>query len=389
MRHVFADYVLDTDRLTLTRSGQSITVEPQVFDLIRLLVENAGRVVTRDEMIDVVWNGRIVSESAISARIAAARKAVGDDGKRQEVIRTVARRGLQWVAQAAPNLAPQTAPTVQRIRYAATPEGHQIAYSVSGSGPPVVHSNPVMSTDLESNWRIPALRETYDAIARQNTFLRFDALGSGASSRDGVTFDFDALAEHMRIVADAAGFDRFALHTDSGGCLRAIHFAARYPERVTRLAITGGYVDGRLRRGSPETSEPIRGMIDAGWDAPRSGLASGYLLSYFPEGPLDAVRDIVAAMQGATSRDFALAHRDSINNASVADLLPHVQCPTLILHARDDAIHPLSQAREMAGGIAGAELVVLETANHMPLPGNAVYPDYLATLLGFLAADGS
>lgn len=95
MRHVFANCELDTDRLTLTRSGRSITVEPQVFDLIRLLAENPDRVVTRDEMIEVVWKGRIVSESAISARIAAARKAVGDDGKRQAVIRTVARRGLQ------------------------------------------------------------------------------------------------------------------------------------------------------------------------------------------------------------------------------------------------------------------------------------------------------
>ena len=74
-------------------------VAPQVFDLLQLLAENPDRVVTRDEIIEGVWGGRIVSESAISARIASARKAVGDSGKSQSVIRTVQRRGLQFVAE--------------------------------------------------------------------------------------------------------------------------------------------------------------------------------------------------------------------------------------------------------------------------------------------------
>ena len=98
MRYAFSDCILDTDDQTLTRKGVSVPVEPQVFELLHLLIGQAGKLVSRDQIIDAVWNGRIVSDSAVSARIAAARKAVGDDGKAQKVIQTVSRRGLRFVA---------------------------------------------------------------------------------------------------------------------------------------------------------------------------------------------------------------------------------------------------------------------------------------------------
>ncbi|MCE8508581.1 winged helix-turn-helix domain-containing protein [Ruegeria pomeroyi] len=99
MRYVFSDCVLDARRHVLLRGGAPVALEPQVFDLLHLLMRNPGRLVSRDESLAEVWNGRIVSESAISARIAAARKAVGDDGKAQRIIRTIARRGLKFVAE--------------------------------------------------------------------------------------------------------------------------------------------------------------------------------------------------------------------------------------------------------------------------------------------------
>ena len=99
MEHHFADCPLDDGHLTLMRRGSAVAVEPKVFDLIHLLARNAGGLVTRDRMAEEVWGGRIVSESAVSACIAGARKAVGDDGKTQAVIRTVPRRGLILVAE--------------------------------------------------------------------------------------------------------------------------------------------------------------------------------------------------------------------------------------------------------------------------------------------------
>ena len=97
MQFLFADHTLDTDRRELRCDSQLIAVEPQVFDLLTYLVENRERVVTKDDLIASVWGGRIVSDSTLTSRINAARKAVGDSGVDQMLIRTVARKGLRFV----------------------------------------------------------------------------------------------------------------------------------------------------------------------------------------------------------------------------------------------------------------------------------------------------
>ncbi len=109
MIYSFASCELDTLKFELRRDGEAVAVEPQVFDLLVLLVENHGRMVTRDDIIEKVWRGRIVSEAAISSRIKAVRRAVGDDGKAQAVIRTVHRRGIRFVADVKVQPAQETA----------------------------------------------------------------------------------------------------------------------------------------------------------------------------------------------------------------------------------------------------------------------------------------
>src|SRR3954465_7474090 len=98
LQFLFDDHVLDVDRRELRRPGEPIAIEPQVFDLLVLLVRNRDRVVSKDDLIASVWGGRIVSESTLTSRINAARRAVGDSGEDQRLIRTVARRGLRFVA---------------------------------------------------------------------------------------------------------------------------------------------------------------------------------------------------------------------------------------------------------------------------------------------------
>ena len=99
MRFLFADHMLDTDRRELQRGSEPIAVEPQVFDLLIYLLENRDRVVTKDDLIASVWGGRIVSDSTLTSRINAARKAVGDSGEDQRMIRTIARKGIRFVGE--------------------------------------------------------------------------------------------------------------------------------------------------------------------------------------------------------------------------------------------------------------------------------------------------
>jgi TolB-like protein len=98
VQFLFADHTLDTDRRELRRGAEPIAVEPQVFDLLVYLVQNRDHVVSKDDLIASVWGGRIVSDSTLTSRINAARKAVGDSGEEQKLIRTVPRKGLRFVA---------------------------------------------------------------------------------------------------------------------------------------------------------------------------------------------------------------------------------------------------------------------------------------------------
>ncbi len=94
----FGDVEIDVAAMSVRRDGARVPVEPQVFDVLRYLLEHRERVVTKDEILDAVWGNRFVSESALTSRIRSARRAVGDDGQRQAMIRTIHGRGYQFVA---------------------------------------------------------------------------------------------------------------------------------------------------------------------------------------------------------------------------------------------------------------------------------------------------
>jgi len=97
VRFVFEDYVLDPDRRELTRGSEAISIGPQVFDLLLYLVRNREHVVSKDDLLDGVWGGRIVSESTLTSHINAVRSAIGDRGEEQRLIRTIARKGFRFV----------------------------------------------------------------------------------------------------------------------------------------------------------------------------------------------------------------------------------------------------------------------------------------------------
>src|SRR3978361_1187123 len=101
MQFRFADHVLDVSLRELRRGGKPIALEPQVFDLLVHLIRNREHVVTKDDLLDSVWGGRIVSESTLTSRINAARTAIGDTGEAQRLIRTFPRKGFRFIGEVA------------------------------------------------------------------------------------------------------------------------------------------------------------------------------------------------------------------------------------------------------------------------------------------------
>ncbi|WP_284267529.1 winged helix-turn-helix domain-containing tetratricopeptide repeat protein [Bradyrhizobium iriomotense] len=123
MAFQFEDFSLDPERRELRRADKLIALEPQVFDLLTHLIRNRDRVVTRDNLLDSIWNGRVVSDSTLASRINAARRAINDTGEEQRLIRTVARKGVRFVGEVVetPKAAPSAAPLPERPAVAVLP----------------------------------------------------------------------------------------------------------------------------------------------------------------------------------------------------------------------------------------------------------------------------
>ena len=390
MRYEFSGCILDTEAHSLSRNGEAEPIEPQVFDLLHLLLKNAGSLVTKDHLIEAIWGGRIVSESAISARIAAARKAVGDDGKRQAIIRTVARRGLQFVAELSQESTSEPAVSSlsqnPRIRYATADDGVKIAFAVSGSGPPLlrVAHHP---THLGFEWAVSIDRALFDALGEGHTLIRLDQRGSGLSDLNVDDFSTSRKAKDIKSVVDTLGLDHIALFGSSSGAMSAVEFAVMYPEYVSHLITLGGYVDGRsVREGLAEatTEDAILSMAKAGWETPDSAFVSGFLSVYFPTASPELVRELATYVQNCCPVENEILGRDYFNQHSVADLLDEVRAPTLVMHSRGDAVHPLAEGQKLARGIVDAELMVLESRNHYPLPDEQSWHTMIAAMLAFM-----
>ena len=118
MRYFFEEYIFDTDRRELHRGTDAVSIKPQVFDLLYHLIRNRDRVVSKGDLIQAIWNGRSVSDAALTTRLNAARSAIGDTGEQQRFIKTLPRKGFRFVGSvrevAEPRLgdAPESAPAV-------------------------------------------------------------------------------------------------------------------------------------------------------------------------------------------------------------------------------------------------------------------------------------
>ncbi|NBC96403.1 MAG: hypothetical protein GVY27_08625 [Deinococcus-Thermus bacterium] len=188
MRYRFGPFELDLDAHRLRRDGADVPLEPQVFDLLVLLVRRAGDLVHRDAIVATVWGGRAVSEATISSRIAVLRRALGDDGRRQAIVQTVPRRGLRFVApveavdttETGGRVAPagpagRSGPdaAAQTVRMARSFDGTRIAWATTGAGPPLLRAGHFL-THLEHDWQSPIWRPLLDRLGRSFALTRYD-----------------------------------------------------------------------------------------------------------------------------------------------------------------------------------------------------------------------
>lgn len=384
----FGPCTLDLDRRQLKRDGQEVHLEPQVFDLIAFMAQSGGTVIPKDKLVEVVWKGLAVSDATISARISAARAALGDSGKEQVILRTIPRRGFAFVAdlvQAAPPAPEMPHP---EVFYALSADGTAIAWSALGDGPPLVRIGHWLS-HLEMDTQSAIWGPLIARLGAGRRLIRYDLRGTGLSAREAALTGIDDFAEDLAAVADAAGLDRFDLFAASQAAPVAIRFAARWPDRVRRLVVVGGYVEGRVHRaGSGEDldEETILAMIRAGWGKADSPFMRAFATLFAPEATPEQRAELVAMQLSTASPDSAVRLREVIDRFDVRDDLAKVQVPALIFHATGDAIHPLSQGQKLAAHLPGAQFVRLDSQSHMVLPQDPAWSVMLDRTDAFLNA---
>lgn len=374
MQFQFENQTLDVARRELRRGNGLIAVEPQVFDLLVYLVQNRDRVVSKDDLIASVWDGRVVSNSTLTSRINAARKAVGDSGDEQRLIRTIARKGIRFVGEVVGEtlndpLRAARPDMRQEIQFCTASDGVRIAYAAVGNGPPLMKTGHWL-THLEFDWESPVWRHFLHEMATGHRLIRYDKRGSGLSDREVENFSLDAFVRDLESVVEAAGLERFPLFGMSQGCAISVAYAIRHPERVTHLVLYGGFARGVRKRGDQqaiEQADALQTLMLHGWGQENPAFRQIFTTRFVPGGTPEQVQWFNDLQRMTTSPENAVRIRKAVDEIDISAMLPQVRVPTLVMHCGDDAAVPFEEGRRLAAGIPGARFVALEGRNHVVL----------------------
>jgi DNA-binding winged helix-turn-helix (wHTH) protein/alpha-beta hydrolase superfamily lysophospholipase len=394
----FEDTEVNCDTFEILAGGTRVPVEPQVFEVIRFLVERRERMCTRAEILEAVWGDHFVSDSALASRISAARAAVGDDGRAQRVIRTVHGRGFQFVAPvevAAPGkppalvAEPEERGRHQSIRFCQAPDGIHLAVAEVGSGPPLVKAATWM-THVEHDWHSPVWRHWLDELGARFRYIRYDARGGGLSDRDLTGCRLDDLAtwtSDLETAVDCSDVQRFVLFAMSQGVGHALDYCVRHPDRVSHLVILGGYARGMRRRDADAAAQAalLPELIRVGWGGSNPAFRTVFTTTFVPEATSEQMRWFNELALQSASAENAVHLETAFHDQDFSDLARAVRVPTLVLHARDDRGAPFSEGRLLASLIPGAEFVPLDSANHVLLGHEPAWAEFLAHLDRFTA----
>lgn len=371
-RYRFGAHTLDTGTQQLLDGDAEIEVEPQVFAVMAHLVANRDRVVAKEELLDEVWGSRFVSESALTTRIKQVRRALGDTGRDQRVVRTLHGRGYRFVAavdelgdpppQGEPGPS-RRAPKAPRTCYA-DGQGASIAYQTFGEGPDLVLIAGY-ATNVEAQWEHPGAADFLTRLGRFARVTVLDKRGVGLSDRvphDSVP-SLETRAEDLLAVLDAAAVSRATvLGSSEGGSLSAV-FAASHPERVDRLVLHNTWVTG------PTFPRAGRSDLDFVLEHWGSGRVYSYLAPSMGAEPQG--REILARYERQSATPRTARHLlQLIGHIDIAGILGAITVPTLVLHRSGDRVVPPSHGRQLASSIPGARLVVLDGEDHFLYSGD-------------------
>lgn len=270
----------------------------------------------------------------------------------------------------------------QEIRYCRSPDGIQIAYAVSGSGPPLLRAAHWMS-HLQYEWESPVWRHWIDSLSECNKLIRYDERGNGLSDWNAPDLSFAAMVSDLESVADACGLSRFPLLGVSQSCAVSVAFAVSHPDRVSLLILYGGYARGWRKRGDRHQLDTHEAMTTLIRENP--AFRQLFTETFIPGATPEQMAWFNDLQKKTTSPDNASRLHLAFGDMDVSPLLSEVQMPTLVLHARNDAAVPFEEGKALAAGIPGARFVDLNSANHILLSGEPAFAHFLREVRNFIS----
>ena len=272
--YLFGNYVLDVDERRLLRDNEEIRLRGKLFDTLRVLVENAGKLVRKDAFMESVWPDSVVEDNNLDYCISQLRKLLHP----AKYIETVPRHGYRFVAEVTASATPhgrliqlEASRTTTRCsapgdrilhheRRRADRVQHRRARAAAGADDPLAQSPGFRVED-------PIAAAVAVGNHEHNTLVRYDQRGSGLSDWNVSDFSFERTVQDFEELVDAAGLEKFAILGGCQGAAVGIAYAVRHPERVTKLIINGTFANGwpAPGPGAQEHLEAMLTLIRSGW----------------------------------------------------------------------------------------------------------------------------
>ena len=275
----------------------------------------------------------------------------------------------------------------QRIRYVETPDGTRLAWAESGAGAPVVKAANWL-THLEYEWESPIWKHWLQFFSAHFRFIRYDERGCGMSEWRTGELDVDTWTSDLESVIDAAKLDEpLTLLGISQGAVACIAYAIRYPERVGRLILYGGYAHGAFLRGTDHSRTTYRAMIEltrAGWGSDNESFRQVFTSRFIPDGTHEQLHWFNELCLKSTTGEIAARLFEARAVVDIESMLGDVRVPTLVLHSRNDAVVPVAEGRLLASAIPGAEFVELDSRNHVLLEAEPAWRRFQDAVLDWM-----
>ncbi len=275
----------------------------------------------------------------------------------------------------------------QQVRFCVASDGTGLAWSRVGTGPPLVKTANWLN-HLEYDFDSPVWRHWITTFVDGRSLIRYDERGNGLSDWDAADISFDAFVDDLASVVDAAELEQFDLLAVSQGCCVAVAYAVRNPDRIRRLVLYGGYAAGWRARGDMRELARREAMITLtrdGWGQNNPAFRQMYTSLFFPDASQTEMDWFNELQRMTTSPRNAERLSEAFAIMDVRPLLARVAVPTLVMHAREDAVVPFAVGRSLAAGIPAAQFVALESRNHLLLESEPAWEKFVANLTAFLA----